>query len=130
MSGRFWLGSRRRPSGPALGLGTPRGYLPPSCPMRQRAVASSCARAGRSPVRLDHALAAGGQAARIFGLARKATSLRDSRATPHDGSERSQAVGEAGLTPASLLLDPASLQPIRVVSGGGGIRTLEGPNGP
>ena len=26
---------------------------------------------------------------------------------------------EAGLTPASLLLDPASLQPIRVVSGGG-----------
>jgi hypothetical protein len=54
---------------------------------------------------------------------------RDSRATPHGGSERFQAVGEAGLTPASLLLDPASLQPIRVVSGGGGIRTLEGPNG-
>jgi hypothetical protein len=29
-----------------------------------------------------------------------------------------------------FLLDPASCQGIRVVSGGGGIRTLEGPNGP
>src|SRR5215208_2741455 len=66
----------------------------------------------------------------VSGIARNATPLRDSRATPHGGSERSQAAGEAGLTPASLLLDPASLQPIRVVSGGGGIRTLEGPNGP
>jgi hypothetical protein len=39
-------------------------------------------------------------------------------------------VGEAGLGPASFLLVPASLLAIRVVSGGGGIRTPEGPNGP
>jgi hypothetical protein len=63
-------------------------------------------------------------------LARNAAPLRDSRATIHGGSKQFQAVGEAGLRPASVLLNPASLQPIRVVSGGGGIRTLEGPNGP
>ena len=59
-----------------------------------------------------------------------ATSVCDSRATVDGGSERFQAVGEAGLRPASVLLDPASLLAIRVVSGGGGIRTPEGPNGP
>jgi hypothetical protein len=54
-------------------------------------------------------------------IARVAGPLRESRATLHGGSERLQAMGEAGLMPASFLLDPASLQPIRVVSGGGGI---------
>jgi hypothetical protein len=71
--------------------------------------------------------AAAGQALAFFGLARIATSVRDSRATVHGGSERFQAVGEAGLRPASLLLDPASLLAMRVVSGGGGIRTPEAP---
>jgi hypothetical protein len=68
--------------------------------------------------------------AEFSGIAVNATPLRDSRATLHGGSERFQAAGEAGSRPASLLLDPASLPGIRVVSGGGGIRTLEGPNGP
>jgi hypothetical protein len=85
---------------------------------------------GRPPVRVDHALAAGGHAHALVGLARNAAPLRDIRATVHGGSKQFQAVGEAGLAPASVLLDPASLQPIRVVSGGGGIRTPEGPNGP
>src|SRR5215218_1894670 len=91
--------------------------------MRQRAVARSGARAGRPPC------AAGGQAHAFFGRSERDVAARQSRDT-HGGCERSQAVGEAGLTPASVLLDPASLQPIRVVSGGGGIRTPEGPNGP
>src|SRR5215218_11076755 len=94
--------------------------------MRQRAVAGTCARLWararscrhRAPLvaRRTHSSAAW-----------NATPLRDSRATLHGGSERFQAAGEAGLTPASLLLDPASLAGIRVVSGGGGIRTLEPP---
>ena len=41
-------------------------------------------------------------------------SVRDSRATVDGGSERFQAVGEAGLRPASLLFDPASLLAIQV----------------
>jgi hypothetical protein len=78
--------------------------------MPQRAVARHCARAGLP----EHAIAD------RLGPDKRAP-LRDSRATPYGGSERSEAVGEAGLTPASLLLDPASLLAIRVVSGGGGI---------
>ncbi len=54
------------------------------------------------------------------GIARSGTPLRDSRATPHSGSGRLQAVGEAGSRPASLLLDPASSLGIWVVSGGEG----------
>jgi hypothetical protein len=76
-----------------------------------------------------------GEAARVWRpnlpvRVRNGTPLRDSRATLHGGSERFQAVGEAGSRPASFLLDPASLQPIRVVSGGGGIRTPRDLNGP
>jgi hypothetical protein len=40
------------------------------------------------------------------------------------------AAGRGGLEARLSLLDPASLLAIRVVSGGGGIRTPEGPNGP
>jgi hypothetical protein len=38
--------------------------------------------------------------------------------------------GRGGLEARLSFLDPASLLAIRVVSGGGGIRTPEGPNGP
>jgi hypothetical protein len=62
--------------------------------------------------------------------ARRCTPLRDSRATPDGGCEQFRAVGEAGSRPVSFLLDPASWQGFQVVSGGGGIRTPEGPNGP
>jgi hypothetical protein len=70
-----------------------------------------------------------GQAHAFFALARAATSLRDSRATVDGGSERFQAVGEAGLRPASLCLILHRCWRFRL-SGGGGIRTPEGPNGP
>jgi hypothetical protein len=92
--------------------------------------ARTSALAGRPPVRLDHRAPLLTRAHTFFALARIAMSVRDSRATVHSGWERFQAVGEAGLRPASVLLDPASLLVIRVVSGGGGIRTPEGPIGP
>jgi hypothetical protein len=61
---------------------------------------------------------------------RRSPRTRDSCATPHSGSERFQAVREGRARSLPFLLSPASLHEIRFVSGGGGIRTLEGPNGP
>ena len=98
--------------------------------LRQRAVARSCARVGPPPFLSTNVRRCWPGARVLRSCARIATSVRDSRATVHGGSERFHAVGEAGFLPASLLLVPASLLAIRVVSGGGGIRTPEGPNGP
>jgi hypothetical protein len=98
--------------------------------VRQRAVARSCARVGPPPFLSTNVRRCWPGARVLRSCARIATSVRDSRATVHGGSERFHAVGEAGFLPASLLLAPASLLAIRVVSGGGGIRTPEGPNGP
>jgi hypothetical protein len=62
--------------------------------------------------------------------ARTATSLRDSRATVHGGSERFQAVGEAGLRPASLCLIPHRCRRFGLSAEGEGFEPPEGPNGP
>ena len=76
--------------------------------------------------------AAAGQAHASFALARIATSVRDSRATVHGGSERFQAVGEAGLRPASLCLIPLRCWRFRLSAEGEGFeppRDLTAPCG-
>jgi hypothetical protein len=51
-------------------------------------------------------------------------------ATPYSGPGRAQTVGEGGLDPRLLLLYPHRCAGFGFWSGGGGIRTLEGTNGP
>src|SRR5262245_48486650 len=69
------------------------------------------------PFASTHTLAAGERAHAFVGLARIGTSLPDIRATLHGGSERFHAVGEAGQTPASLLLGPDRCSPVGLSAG-------------
>jgi hypothetical protein len=113
--GQPWSALSRRSTGERRGRdSTSRGTKPPRRSLRATAVSSDNARARESPQRESvlYAHATGTHSAAL-GSRRRCATLRG-------GSERFQPVGEAGLRPASLLLVPASLLVIRVISGGEG----------